>query len=185
MGYNRANRQMQTKKIIIAALLLASVQVCLAQKKEVIVLEDEKFGYDEATAHSIDPVASAHTTPVVADLTVTQTRITHKETFSNNLTAHDLANPGRSAEIRYLKDYTLTRAAKLNNADIIIAPTYDIKTSQDMNTITVEITGYPASYVNFRKATNADLDLIKNGFLTSSTTAKPSKSQTTVINSEQ
>ena len=177
---------MNTKKLLVAALLLLVGQAVFAQKtKEVVVVQEEKFGYDEATAHSIDPIATAHTTPIVADLTVNAKRITHKETFGNNITKSDLANPARSAEIRYLKDYTLTRAAKLNNADIIITPTYDIKTSEDMNTITVEITGYPASYTNFRKATPADLDLIRNGFLTSATSTKPAKSQTTVINAEQ
>ncbi len=174
-----------TKKTILAVLMLTTTSIVFAQNKKTVVLEDERFGYDEATAHSIDPVATAHTTPIVADLSVTQTRITHKETFGNNLTAADLTNPNRSAEINYLKDYTLTRAAKLNNADIIIAPTYDIKTSQDMNTITVEITGYPASYTNFRKATVTDLDLIQRGFMTSATSSKPNKNQTTIINAEQ
>lgn len=177
---------MRFKGILIAAVLLTVAQFGYSQSrnKDVIVLENERYGYDEATAHSIDPVSTAHTTPVVADLSVSQTRITHKEKFSNNLSATDLVQPNRSAEIRYMKDYTLTRAAKLNNADIIIAPTYDIKTSEDMNTISVEITGYPASYTNFRKATNADLDLIRNSFITTTTTSKPAQNQTTIINSE-
>lgn len=169
--------------LIAAALLLAAGSLSAQNKKDrVIVLEEEKYGYDEATASSISPVATAHTSPIVADLTVSPKRITHKETFGNAITAADLLNPDRSAEIRYLKNYTLTRAVKLNNADLILVPVYEVKTSEDMRTITVEVTGYPASYTNFRKASTADLDLIKQSYNTSAGTPKPSESKTTIIN---
>ena len=172
------------KKIIffaVSALFLTSGQLFAQNKKDrVVVVEDEKYGYDEATASSINPVATAHTTPIVADLSVSPNRITHKETFGNAITESDIKNPELSAEIRYLKSYTLTRAAKTNNADLILVPVYEVKTSDDMKTITVEVTGYPASYSNFRKATTADLDLIKQGYNTSSHTPKPSESETLI-----
>lgn len=177
---------MQTKHFISALLLLATFPLsAYAQKDKVIVVDPEKYGYDEATARSIDAVATAHTTPIVADLSVAPKRITHKEIFGNALTADDLINPSRSAEIRYLKDYTLTRAVKENNADMILAPVFEVKTSEDMKTISVEVTGYPASYTNFRKATNADLELIRNGFNTSAKTPKTTETQTTIINPVQ
>ena len=171
--------------LIAAATLLLSVGQLSAQNKKdrIVVVEEEKYGYDEATASSISPVATAHTSPIVADLTVSSKRVIHKETFSNALSANDLLNPDHSAEIRYLKSYTLTRAVKLNNADLMLVPVYEVKTSDDMKTITVEVTGYPASYTNFRKATTADLDLIKQGYNTSANTPKPSEKQTTIINS--
>lgn len=168
---------MDKRVLLIAAALLLAAGPLSAQNKK-----DATYGYDEATASSISPVATAHTSPIVADLTVSPKRITHKETFGNALTANDLLNPDRSAEIRYLKSYTLTRAVKLNNADLILVPVYEVKTSDDMRTITVEVTGYPASYTNFRKATTSDLDLIKQSYNTSSKTPKINESQTTIIN---
>lgn len=169
--------------LIAAALLLAAGSLSAQNKKDrVVVVENEMYGYDEATASSISPVASAHTTPVVADLTVSPKRITHKETFGNAISANDLLDPDHSAEIRYLKNYTLTRAVKLNNADLLLVPVYEVKTSEDMKTITVEVTGYPTSYTNFRKANSTDLDLIKQGYNTSASTPKPSESRTTIIN---
>lgn len=168
---------MDKRVLLIAAALLLAAGSLSAQNKK-----DATYGYDEATASSISPVATAHTSPIVADLTVSPKRITHKETFGNALTANDLLNPDRSAEIRYLKSYTLTRAVKLNNADLILVPVYEVKTSDDMRTITVEVTGYPASYTNFRKATTSDLDLIKQSYSTSSKTPKINESQTTIIN---
>ncbi|MBP5548741.1 MAG: hypothetical protein J6X58_07630 [Bacteroidales bacterium] len=175
---------MDKKFLLFATILMLTIGQLFAQSKKdkVVVVEEEKYGYDEATASSINPVATAHSTPIVADLTVSPKRITHKETFGNAITAADLTNPDRSAEIRYLKSYTLTRAVKINNADLILVPVYEVKTSDDMKTITVEVTGYPASYTNFRKASSADLDLIKQGYSTSANTPKPSEKQTTIIN---
>lgn len=168
---------MDKKKFFItaAALLFTTGQLSAQNKKDAV------YGYDEATASSISPVATAHTSPIVADLTVSPKRITHKEIFGNALTAADLINPDRSAEICYLKSYTLTRAVKLNNADLLLVPVYEVKTSEDMKTITVEVTGYPASYTNFRKATTNDLDLIKQGYNASSRTPKVNETQTTII----
>ena len=174
---------MNKKHIIMAALLLIMGGNAMAQKKDtVVVVEEEKDGYSEATARSVSPIATAHTTPIAVDLTVTSQRITHTETFGNSITAEDLSNPDQSAVIRYMKDYTLTRATKSAKADVILVPTFEINTSDDFKTITVEVTGYPASYTNFRKATNADLELIRNGFNTSANTPKPTDKQTTIIN---
>ena len=172
---------MDKKKLLMAAtvLLLTAGQMSAQNKKD---KEEVKYGYDEATASSISPVATAHTSPIVADLTVSSTRITHKEVFTNALTAEDLLNPDRSAEIKYLKSFTLTRAVKENKADILLVPVYEVSTSSDMKTITVEVSGYPASYTNFRKASTADLELIKQSYNTSAQTPKPSKTQTTIIN---
>ena len=169
---------MNKTKLISLFMLFCMVTVATqAQNKK----GNDNVSYDEATARSINPVAMAHTTPIVADLSVTSQRIAHSETFENALTQEDIDNPSYSAEINYLKDYTLTRAAELNNADIILVPIYNVKTSDDMKTITVKVTGYPATYTNFRKATNADLELIRSSYNTSEATPKPSVTKTTII----
>ena len=151
---------MKHTKIIAIALLLSCVSITAqAQKKG-------QVGYDEATAQSVEPKTTAHVTPVVADVKVSATKITHTETFSNALTENDVTYPSISAEISYMKNYTLNRAAKKSNADLIVAPSYEIRTSDNMQTITVEVSGYPASYVNFRTASDQDLSLIRNGHQT-------------------
>lgn len=178
---------MQTKHFLTASLMILATANLMAQtNKDIIVkTEDAKFGYYEATARSISPVATAHTTPVAADLAVSNQRITHKESIQNTISAEDLKDPDNSALIRYIKDFTLTRAAKKYNADVILVPTFDIRTSDDGKRIDIEITGYPASYTNFRKATNADFELIRAGFNTSSSTPQPTEKQTTIINPAQ
>lgn len=183
MGETTGHKTMDKRLLLMVALLLLVAGTAAAQTKKGNV--EYTYGYDEATARSIDPVATAHTTPIVADLTVSQKRITHKEVFSNNISSADLLHPEYSAEINYLKSYTLTQAVKENNADVMLVPVFDIRTSEDMKTITVEVTGYPASYSNFRKATTADLDLIRQGYTTSNATPKPTETHTTIINTEE
>ena len=161
---------MHTKHYIIAALLfVAFASSALAQNKN-----GQKVGYDEATAVSVETVTSAHITPIVADVNVSNTKISHSETFSNELSRFDIEHPDQSAELHYLKNYTLNKAISNSKADMIIAPIYEINTSADMNTITVSVSGYPASYINFRTASKQDLDLIRDGHQTSKLTPTPS-----------
>lgn len=165
MGYNLPKTPMKKTKTMFILLLL-----CLAALNVQAQKKGEKVGYDEATAISVEPVTSAHVTPVVADVTVSPTKITHSETFTNELSQYDIEHPNTSAEIHYLKNYTLNKATKKSNADLIIAPIYEITTSADMNTISVIVSGYPATYTNFRTATEKDFELIKTGHETSKLT---------------
>lgn len=148
----------KTKALSFFMLFCLIAIVSQAQNKN-----DQKVGYDEATAISVEPVTSAHITPVVADVNVSATKVTHSETFSNELSRHDIEHPNTSAEIHYLKNYTLNKALSKTAADLILAPLYEIRTSADLKTITVSVSGYPATYANFRIGTVEDFELIKIG----------------------
>lgn len=135
------------------------------------------YKYNESTARYLQPSVSGFVTPMTADLTVSPTRITHTETFDNELSEEDFRVSGRylkrsdenettkllnfdSPLVRYMKNYTIGQAVKKYEADIIIAPIFEITTTEDYRKITVTISGYPASYVNFRKTTDADIKLM-------------------------
>ncbi|MDX9695718.1 MAG: hypothetical protein RBT49_08010 [Bacteroidales bacterium] len=121
----------------------------------------EKFySYDESTARYLSPEISGFVTPTVADLNVSDTRITHVETFQNTLKESDLNNIEESGTVQYFKNFTIAQAVKKYNADVIVAPIFDIKTSEDFSTITITVIGYPANYINFRKATSDDINLV-------------------------
>lgn len=121
----------------------------------------EKFySYDESTARYLSPEMSGFVTPTVADLKVTETKITHVETFQNTLRQSDLNDIEHSGTIQYFKNFTIAQAVKKYNADVIVAPIFDVKTSEDFSTITITVMGYPANYINFRKATTDDINLV-------------------------
>ena len=135
------------------------------------------YKYNESTARYLQPSMSGFITPTTADLNVSPTRISHSETFANELTEDDFAVSGtkirgmsddetsklvnyESPLIQYMKNYTIGQAVKKYQADIIVGPIFEIKTSDDYEKITVTISGYPASYANFRKTTEADINLM-------------------------
>lgn len=121
----------------------------------------EKFyRYDESTARYLTPGMTGFVTPTAVDLQISATRISHTETLPNTLTQRDIDDIEYSGTVHYLKNYTVSQAVKKYNADVIVAPIFDIKTSDDFSTITITVTGYTANYINFRKATSEDINLV-------------------------
>lgn len=141
------------RKILLLVLLSALFVSCTTTSHYV--------KYNETMAYYLSPQGKSFTTPLITDITVDNERITYQQVFVNNLNDEDVKRPVSSEAISYMKSYTLTQAAFTNNADIIVCPLIDIKTSDDYLTITVKLTGYPGSYSNFRKASKEDFDLIR------------------------
>lgn len=109
------------------------------------------------------PVAStAHTIPTVADLSVSSVKITHQVTVNNNFSLKELSNFGDSPQIVYYEKLAANEAAQKYDADVIVAPSYVITTSDDHKSLIITVSGYPATYTNFRPATPVDMEMIKN-----------------------
>lgn len=113
--------------------------------------------YDESTARYMNPaIMPGFITPTIADLDISNEKITVTETYDNTLTQADMENFESSATIEYLKNYTVSKVVKQYDADVIVAPIFDIKTSDDYETIEVTVTGYPAKFINFRNVKSSD-----------------------------
>lgn len=99
--------------------------------------------------------------PVVVDLDVKQTKATTTETFSNT----------KSLEIA--KNEVVRKLTKEQNADLLVEPTFESKTSNGKTTLTV--VGFPANYKNFRSIEEKDLKLleVKPGYLQKAETYQP------------
>lgn len=152
MGYNRAKKMkkfLQTLGLSVTILILMGA--CTTGKF---------YSYDESTARYLSPGMTGFVTPTAADLQVAESRISHVETFPNTLKQNDVDDIEHSGTVNYLKNYTVAQAVKKYNADVIVAPLFDIKTSEDFSTITITVIGYPANYINFRKATPDDVNLV-------------------------
>ena len=98
--------------------------------------------------------------PVIAELNVSE----------NQVTGRASANDGESLEV--VKKNALIDALNKSNADILVEPVY--KTIRQGRRATAEVSGFPATYVNFRSATEQDIRLIEAGILqTASTIESP------------
>ena len=94
--------------------------------------------------------------PVIADLDVQEQKV--RGTAS-----------GRSAELALVKNMALVNAIRTSNADVLVAPVYEIETKGRRTTVSVA--GFPATYKNFRNATAADSTLVELGHLYQANTA--------------
>lgn len=83
--------------------------------------------------------------PVTANLDVSSTRVSGTATVIRSQEAL-----GRNQAMR--------NALSAARADVLVAPTYTIESSG--NALKVTVTGYPATYKDFRNATQADLQLL-------------------------
>ena len=86
--------------------------------------------------------------PVLVDLDVKDVKITETST-SNVLT------------IEELKREAVSSAIKNNKVDVLVEPTFKVVTVGVENTVTV--TGYPATYKNFRSIKAEDVPLLQVG----------------------
>ncbi len=97
--------------------------------------------------------------PVIVELDVKQTKVT--ATVNGKL----------GSNIETLKSEAVSAAVKNAGADVLVEPTYTIVSGRGTSTVTV--TGFPATYKNFRDIRIEDVPLIKAGILQTARVAEP------------
>ena len=97
--------------------------------------------------------------PVIVELDVKQARVT--ATVTGKL----------GSNIEVLKASAVSQAVKNAGADVLVEPTYNIVSQRGVSTVTV--TGFPATYKNFRDIKIEDVPLIKAGILQTARVAEP------------
>lgn len=121
-----------------------------------------EYGITENNTRLMPVNSTAHTLPTVAELRVSSSKISHQLSVKNTYSLKDIYNFGDSPKMVYLQKLALNQAAQKYDADVIVAPSYSITTSDDQKTITVTVTGYPANYYNFHTATTEEMNIISN-----------------------
>lgn len=105
--------------------------------------------------------------PVIADLEVQEQKVRGVAT-------------GRRSELTSVQQLARVNAMKMANADVLVAPVYEIETKRNRTTVTV--TGFAANYKNFRSATVADSSLVENVYMHQPNTLKVDEPQTRKTN---
>ena len=131
-------KKVKTLKIISIVLFLALLSGC--------VVYNTAGHWEEAKLMYIKDTGVSHL-PVIADLDVIQTKITGTASGPNDT-------------IELLRVRAINNALERNNADVLLEPRFSFETTGMRTTVTV--TGFPASYKNFRTITEQDSTLIKN-----------------------
>ncbi|MFM2207093.1 MAG: hypothetical protein RL213_1068 [Bacteroidota bacterium] len=89
--------------------------------------------------------------PVVAELSVNETRV--QGTFSGR----------KSKGLENLKQLAMLDAINKSKADVLVEPTFDVSTVG--RKVTVNVSGFPATYTNFHSIKTDEVDLFKAGAL--------------------
>ena len=125
------------------------------------------YTYRESTAHYIEPVRAGFVAPVVADIRVEQNTVAYTKKFENTLRQSqlrhillDLEANREPGVVQMWKKGAVAEALKAHHIDDLVNPTFEIQPSEDLRYIEVTVTGHPATYVNYRQATQEDVNLI-------------------------
>lgn len=124
------------KKLLLIFLLTALLAYSCTTVRE---------GY---TARETDIITSVIQIPVVVDLIVDSVKVV-------GVSESSLKN---FSDISDMKNMALADAIIKAGCDVIISPVYETKISK--TAVTVNVTGYPAKYRNFRSITSDDIPLI-------------------------
>ena len=113
-----------------------------------------KTTYSYSEYRSVQPSQSVATAPLIADLVVSEKRITYAERINTVIT--NMSSSEAKALADKEKETVIANAVKTNKADVLVAPIIDIQTDSN-GYLVIEVTGYPASYKNFRNASKDDM----------------------------
>ena len=148
---------------------MRKIKLTLAALAAVILTSCGTYTYQESTARFIEPSRAGFVTPVVADMVVQENKITHEVEVYAKLKKREISQIMR-AEIQGVesplvlswKKYALAETLKKFKADDIVSPTFEIAPSRmKKDVLVITVTGHLATYQNYRKATQADVELMK------------------------
>ena len=147
-------------KKVIACLLMALVCGGLTAQAQKKAKDLGNKLFEEASAREKMPDVQVFIVPEMADL---QMLNTERETFGpyQYPLVKDV-NSMTNGEIDNAKAIALRNAAMEAGADLIIEPMYNsVVYDNDNQVIWTTLSGYPAKYVNFRKITAQDMEIIR------------------------
>lgn len=109
-----------------------------------------RLDYREVSTRLIEPNQGALVTPLIADMElVSEEKIQPYTEEFGQLTCQSLSC------VEVYKKTALLNAAKKYGADVIVAATIEVETT-DSGNLKITVMGFPARYTNFRKATEKD-----------------------------
>lgn len=143
-------------KIILSLILVVALGTAtsFAQKKD-----PNPKKMENTQARQEEPEVRTFVTPQICDMQMlSKTRETYGPYLFNLSTNADNVTNG---EWKNAEGRALFRACQEADADVIIGTMYDSYVyEKDQKVLVIEISGYPAKFVNWRAASKAEVDMI-------------------------
>ena len=135
------------KRTILTLFVLALCTLSYAQKTE--------FRFQDTQARLLDVTSNAYVKPLTVELQVLNTkRVSEIIKLTKQEVEQDM-----KGDLNNIRSYAVYRASQLHDCDVIVAATFNIRTAE--GGYEVNIIGYPANFVNWKTATQADYEWIK------------------------
>lgn len=144
---------MMKKFFLFVLLLIGSATVVRAQQKS-----EPVYRVTESSATNLDAKAQLMLTPLAAEIIVSPEKITHteREAFAQYTTTDAVIS-----DLDKFRLVAISRAAHKYGADLLVGTVIDIRTIDNVGHFEITVSGYPATYANFRNATQSDIDLAR------------------------
>ena len=128
------------KRTVFMMIALAMCTISFAQKTE--------FKFQATQARLLDVMSNAYVKPLTVELQIISSKLTKQEVEQD-----------MKGDLENVRSYAVYRASQLHDCDVIVAATFNIRTAGDG--YEVNIIGYPANFVNWKTATQADYEWIQ------------------------
>ncbi len=136
------------KKCILLFVLMLLGVGAHAQTKTTVKFHDTQ-------ARALETTTVSHVKPLVVDVEVSPTK------FSDEWPLSDEDVKGMNGDISNLRSWATFQSAKKHDADVIVAPMYEIKNDVNSGTYVVTVVGYEGRFKNWRSVNATDYDWIK------------------------
>ena len=128
-------------------IALAMCTISFAQKTE--------FKFQATQARLLDVMSNAYVKPLTVELQI----ISSKHVSEIIKLTKQEVEQDMKGDLENVRSYAVYRASQLHDCDVIVAATFNIRTAGDG--YEVNIIGYPANFVNWKTATQADYEWIQ------------------------
>ena len=135
------------KRTVFLMIALAMCTISFAQKSE--------FKFQATQARLLDVMSNAYVKPLTVELQI----ISSKHVSEIIKLTKQEVEQDMKGDLENVRSYAVYRASQLHDCDVIVAATFNIRTAGDG--YEVNIIGYPANFVNWKTATQADYEWIQ------------------------
>lgn len=138
------------KKFLLTIMILAGFSFCGYAQKTTVKIQDT-----QARIVGINP--TAYVNPLTVELQVhPQGRVTDTWPLTIQQVEKDMGG-----QLENIRSWALFMSCQKANADVIIAPMFNFKSTDDGEGYTITVVGFPANFVNWHTATKDDYEWMR------------------------
>lgn len=116
------------------------------------------YKMQEVQGRLLDVQSNAYVKPMTVELDVDKTKGRIRDKWALTKEQAEIEMQGKIDNIR---SYGVYMSSKKHDADVIVAATFNLRSTDDGQGYELEVVGFPARFVNWKTATAADYEWIK------------------------